>query len=77
MPPAGVGQAAHEVLIEVEEGRTRSASYGAGWDSESGARGLLRLTESNLFGRLVTAQFDALVAQLKHDIESARRVLGV
>jgi outer membrane protein insertion porin family len=40
VPPAGVGPAAHEVLIEVEEGRTRSAAYGAGWDSESGARGL-------------------------------------
>jgi outer membrane protein insertion porin family len=63
VPPTTAAAADHEVLIEVEEGRTLSASYGAGYDSESGARGLLRLTESNLFGRLVTVQGDALVSQ--------------
>jgi len=51
------------VLVEVEEGRTKSVAYGAGWDSDSGARGLLRLTESNLGGKLITVQFDALVSQ--------------
>ncbi|KAB2967291.1 MAG: BamA/TamA family outer membrane protein, partial [Thermoanaerobaculia bacterium] len=60
---AGAGAADHEVLVEVEEGKTRSVAYGAGWDSESGARGLLRLAESNLGGRLITLQLDALVSQ--------------
>ena len=60
---AGAGAADHEVLVEVEEGRTKSVAYGAGWDSDSGARGLLRLTESNLGGKLITVQFDALVSQ--------------
>ncbi len=61
--PAGAEPAAHEVLVEVEEGKTRSAAYGAGYDSEAGARGLLRLSESNLYGRLITVQLDALVAE--------------
>lgn len=63
VPPVGVGPATREVLIEVEEGRTRSVAYGAGYDSESGARGLVRLSESNLLGRLVTVQLDALISQ--------------
>jgi outer membrane protein insertion porin family len=59
----GAGATDREVLVEVEEGKTRSVAYGAGWDSESGARGLLRLAESNLGGRLITLQLDALVSQ--------------
>ena len=56
-PARGVEPAAREVLIEVEEGRTRSAAYGAGYDSESGVRGSPpRCSENNLFGRLVTVQ---------------------
>jgi len=51
------------VLVEVEEGRTRSVSYGAGYDSESGARGLLRLTEANLFGRALAISLDVLAAE--------------
>lgn len=63
VPAGGSATADREVLVEVEEGRTRAVSYGAGYDSESGARGLLRLSQSNLFGRLITVQFDALVSQ--------------
>ncbi len=63
VPPTPAAAADHEVLVEVEEGRTLATSYGAGYDSESGARGLLRLSESNLFGRLITVQGDALVSQ--------------
>ena len=63
VPPAGSAAADREVLVEVEEGHTRAVSYGAGYDSESGARGVLRLSQANLFGRLITVQFDALVSQ--------------
>jgi len=52
-----------EVVVDVEEGRTRAVAYGAGWDSDSGARGLLRFSHSNLGGRAATLQIDALVAQ--------------
>lgn len=61
-PTRGAG-AGGEVVVDVEEGRTRSASYGAGYDSESGARGVLRLTERNLFGRAFSLQLELLAAQ--------------
>lgn len=63
LPVTGSGAVASEVLIELEEGRTRTISYGAGYDSESGLRGLLRITEANLGGRLINVQFDALVSE--------------
>ncbi len=55
--------AAREVIVEVDEGRPRSVAYGAGYDSESGVRGLLRFAHANLGGRAAAFQFDALVAQ--------------
>jgi outer membrane protein insertion porin family len=63
VPASGSAGADREVLVEVEDGKTRAISYGAGYDSESGARGVLRLSQTNLFGRLVTVQLDALVSQ--------------
>lgn len=63
VPPAGAGAASREVLVEIAEGRSRGVSLGAGYDSEGGARGLVRLSESNLLGRLVSVQLDALVSQ--------------
>jgi outer membrane protein insertion porin family len=63
VPATDAEFAAHEVLIELEEGRSRAVAYGVGYDSESGARGLLRLSHANVGGRAATLQFDALVAQ--------------
>jgi outer membrane protein insertion porin family len=63
VPPAGAGAASREVLVDVAEGRSRAVALGAGYDSEGGARGLARLSESNLAGRLVSVQLDALVSQ--------------
>ncbi len=63
VPVTGTGAVAREVLVELEEGRTRAISYGIGYDSESGLRGLLRLSEANLGGRLINVQLDALVAE--------------
>lgn len=63
VPPAGAGAASREVLVDVTEGRSRGISLGAGYDSEGGARALVRLSESNLAGRLVSVQLDALVSQ--------------
>ncbi len=61
---AGRGlRAGSTVLVEVEEGRVRSVGYGFGYDSESGARGLLRLAHANLFGRAASLSADALVSE--------------
>jgi len=71
--PTAVGGAAdREVLVEVEEGKTIALSYGAGYDSENGARGLLRASQANLFGRLISLQADALVSQK----DQVYRILG-
>ncbi len=63
VPTTDAEFAAHEVLVEVEEGKARSVAYGAGYDSESGARGLLRFSNSDLWGRADTVQLDAIVGQ--------------
>jgi outer membrane protein insertion porin family len=62
-PTLGPTDSGGEVLVEVEEGRTRSIAYGAGYDSESGARGLLRLSEVNLFGRGLGVSLEVLAAE--------------
>ena len=58
---------ARKVLIEVDEGRTRSLALGAGWDSEDGPRGILRLATLNLRGALASIQFDALISDKEQD----------
>jgi outer membrane protein assembly complex protein YaeT len=63
VPAAGGAGEAGEVVIEVEEGRTRSVAYGAGYDSEDGARGLFRLSEANLAGRAISVSLEAIVSQ--------------
>ena len=62
-PRAAATSERSEVLIEVEEGRSRSIAYGAGYDSESGVRGLFRFSHANLAGRALAFQADALVSQ--------------
>jgi outer membrane protein insertion porin family len=73
VPPAGAGAAAREVLVDVAEGRSRGVALGAGYDSEGGARGLVRLSESNLGGRLVSVQLDALVSQQEEAYRATAR----
>jgi len=47
-----------DLLVSIDEGKRRKVTYGVGWDSEDGARGLLGYTHNNLFGRGVSARFD-------------------
>jgi len=58
----------HQVVVEVAKGSSRSLLLGAGWDSESGARGLFRLTALDLGGRLASIQLDSLLSQKKQDV---------
>ncbi len=62
-PHAAATSEPSEVVVEIEEGRPRSVAYGAGYDSESGVRGLLRFSHANLAGRAALFQADALVSQ--------------
>ena len=49
-------------MVEVEEGRTRRVAVGAGYDSESGARALLTLGDTNFLGRAGNLQLDLLAS---------------
>jgi outer membrane protein assembly factor BamA len=63
LAPGPEGAEARGVIVEVEEGKTRRLSLGAGYDSDGGARGLATLGEGNLFGRAGNLQLDLLSSQ--------------
>jgi len=58
----------HQVVVDVAKGRSRSLVLGAGWDSETGVRGLLRLAALDLGGRLATLQLDTLLSDKQQDV---------
>ncbi len=60
---AGLQRSGGTVLVEVEEGKVLYASYGFGYDSESGARGLFNLSHANLFGRAASLTLGTLVSE--------------
>jgi len=48
---AGLGATGRDVVIRVEEGKDRSLTYGAGYDTQDGPRGLLGFSSSNVGGQ--------------------------
>ncbi len=61
--PGAEGGEARELLVDLEEGRSRTVQAGLGYDSESGVRGLLRLSQGNLFGKASSLSLDLLGGQ--------------
>ncbi|MCM2269936.1 MAG: BamA/TamA family outer membrane protein [Thermoanaerobaculia bacterium] len=59
---------ARKVVVEVEEGKTRSLVLGVGWDSEDGPRGVFRAATLNLAGTLASLQLDALLSGNEQDL---------
>jgi len=57
-----------KVVVEVQEGKSRSVVLGAGWDSEDGPRGIFRAAALNLDGTLASLQLDALVSDKEQDV---------
>jgi outer membrane protein insertion porin family len=55
---AGLDSSERDVLIRVEEGKPRSVTYGLGWDSESGLRGLFGYSDNNVFGQAYSLRTD-------------------
>jgi len=47
-----------DVLVTLDEGKRSRVTYGVGYDSEDGVRGLFGYTRNNMFGRGVSARFD-------------------
>jgi outer membrane protein insertion porin family len=62
LAPAPPGAASRDVVVRVEEGDTRRLTYGFGYDSEDGVRGLAGYSDSNLAGRGFTLGADLRLA---------------
>ena len=60
---AGLDASERDVLIRVEEGKSRSLTYGVGWDSESGLRGLLGFSDNNVFGEAYSLRTDVRLSR--------------
>lgn len=56
--PADLSEPTRDVIVRLQEGRTRRLSYGLGYDSDDGPAGLLGYSQRNLFGRAFTLQSD-------------------
>lgn len=60
---AGLGTPERDVLIRVEEGKPRTVTYGLGWDSEAGPRGLFGFSHNNVGGRAYSLRTDLRLSQ--------------
>ena len=60
---AGLDASERDILIRVEEGKSKSLTYGIGWDSESGLRGLLGYSDNNVFGDAYSLRTDVRWSQ--------------
>ncbi len=60
---AGLDASERDVLIRVEEGKSQSVTYGVGWDSESGLRGLFGYSDNNVFGQAYSLRTDVRWSQ--------------
>jgi len=59
----GLGAAERDVLVRVQEGRPRSLTYGVGWDSEDGLRGLVGYSHNNVAGKAYSLRTDLRLSQ--------------
>jgi len=61
-----------DVKVEVREGKRQRLTYGLGYDSEDGARGLVGYSHGNLWGRAISGRVDLRASQRE---EQARALL--
>ncbi|MDY7092749.1 MAG: BamA/TamA family outer membrane protein [Acidobacteriota bacterium] len=61
--PGEVGGRDRDVVVRVEEGTAQRVSYGLGYDSDDGVRGLLGYSHRNLFGRALALQMDTRLSE--------------
>ena len=63
LAPGELGRQERDVVVRYEEGRSKRVSYGVGYDTDDGARGLVGFAHRNLWGRAWSAQVDARVSE--------------
>ena len=73
LAPGTPFSAERDVIVRVEEGDRRNVTYGIGYDSEDGARGLLGIGHRNLFGRAIAGRFDVRASQRETQIRALLR----
>lgn len=73
LAPASPFSDLRDVLVRVEEGANRRLTYGAGYDSEDGLRGLFGYSHGNLFGQGVSARFDARASDRRQQVRALVR----
>ncbi|HWQ35335.1 MAG TPA: POTRA domain-containing protein [Blastocatellia bacterium] len=49
-----LGEVRRNVIVDVEEGKSRSIVYGGGYQSDEGPRGIFEVSDPNIFGSLTT-----------------------
>jgi outer membrane protein insertion porin family len=62
-----------DVMVDVSEGKRQRLTYGTGYDSEDGLRGLLGYSHGNLWGRAVSGRVDARASQRDEQIRMLLR----
>ncbi len=73
MAPGTPFTAERDVLVQVEEGRNRNVTYGVGYDSEDGIRGLFGVGHRNLFGRAISGRLDFRASQRETQVRALLR----
>jgi outer membrane protein insertion porin family len=71
--PGTVFSSHRDLVVRVEEGRTRRILQGIGFDSEDGFRGLLGYSQSNLFGQAITGRIDIKASQKEEQVRALLR----
>lgn len=61
--PADLGAKTRDIVVRVEEGKTKRITYGLGYDSQDGARGTLGFSNNNVLGRGFTFGLDTRLSQ--------------
>ncbi len=71
--PSTPFSAQRDVVVRVEEARSRKLTYGLGYDSEDGVRGLFGFSHANLGGRGVAGRFDLKASRREQQVRALVR----
>ena len=52
-----------DVYVDLDEGKSRNITYGGGFQSDEGVRGIFEISDPNIFGRLTTASLRLRASQ--------------
>ncbi len=62
-PEGETGTVQRDVFVDLDEGKSRNIIYGGGYLSDEGVRGILEISDPNIFGRLAAASLRLRASQ--------------